>query len=476
MPRAALEPVRSERWVKRFSPASKVRECYAQGMRLPTALVPTQIPVSPAHTRRQPLFCTWIAGVLLASTLVLSGCNSAPGSSGPPGGDSGERGAGGGEGSATDVEQGLSDPGGSETAEDTAIPPGTIARDGAPTSGAADSEDLDPNGNDAKAPTSSAEANDPQGTNPRDSGEDPNLPAPGATSGEPNNPVACHDPLMFEDGVMEDIVQLVLLGAVYYPADAVVDLDPVPANDAASLTQIQMSLEPDLASFRGLECLPALESLELLRVDDPLSVSDLSPLGELTTLQTLKLPQSKIDDLSPLSRLGHLRNLGLDVPDSTDLTPLAALTELTVLNLTTSASDIAPLADLTSLTTLSLTALAIDVTPLAVLTNLQGISLHGVRELTDLSPLSNLKQLEHVLVEGTGLTDLTPFTQLPSLDRLRLNDTLVDCEEQSENLELLAAASVTVQGDCTIPCDEETLAWLEEQRAMGASVRADCEE
>jgi hypothetical protein len=84
-------------------------------------------------------------------------------------------------------------------------------------------------------------------------------------------------------------------------------------------------------------------------------ITDLSPLAELKKLHTLLLDGNLICDLSPLSELTNLHTLTLNSNQVSDLTPVAKLTNLVVLRLhSNQISDIAPLKKLTNLTTLIL--------------------------------------------------------------------------------------------------------------------------
>ncbi len=112
-----------------------------------------------------------------------------------------------------------------------------------------------------------------------------------------------------------------------------------------------------------------------------------------------------------------------------DLTPLANLTNLESLDLYgTEVSDLTPLANLTNLEYLGLYGAEVsDLTPLANLTNLEVLSIDGT-EVSDLTPLANLTNLEDLYLDDTEVSDLTPLANLMNLKHLRLDGTEVNAE------------------------------------------------
>ena len=85
-------------------------------------------------------------------------------------------------------------------------------------------------------------------------------------------------------------------------------------------------------------------------------IVDISPLANLTQLETINLSGNKIIDMTPLENLTHLTHLELSGNKIIDITPLANLTHLTHLELSSNKIiNITPLANLTQLTHLELT-------------------------------------------------------------------------------------------------------------------------
>ena len=88
-------------------------------------------------------------------------------------------------------------------------------------------------------------------------------------------------------------------------------------------------------------------------------------------------------------------------------------------------SDFSPLADLKSLEQLSLWDSKIsDISPLADLKSLERLYLSG-NEISDLSPLTDLKSLERLSLWDNEISDLSPLTDLKSLEWLSLSSNKI---------------------------------------------------
>ena len=149
-----------------------------------------------------------------------------------------------------------------------------------------------------------------------------------------------------------------------------------------------------------------LKAFEKLKSSDVLALygggedglSDLSPLSDLTGLQTLVLFNHRISDLRPLENLTNLQTLRLEANRIRDITPLGKLHKLQSLQITDNQiSDLRPLSELTQLETLWLSK----------------------NQITDISPLRGLKQLRDLYLTGNKVTDLRLFSELAVSD-LRL--------------------------------------------------------
>ena len=214
---------------------------------------------------------------------------------------------------------------------------------------------------------------------------------------EPDDPTTT--PVAFADSSLERAVGEALVTAGLF------------AQVPSSITVAQMdSLTTLNASGRGIQSLAGLDYA--------------------TNLDTLNLGNNKISDVSPLSYLTSLTSLNLNFNKISDVSPLTSLTKLEVLHLyANSISDVSPLANLTNLKSLTVTGnpLGGRVTPLANLTNLTRLKVNDV-ELgnSGLSTLAaSLTNLTFLDLSSNTISDLSPLTCLPNLERLgmrRVND------------------------------------------------------
>jgi Leucine-rich repeat (LRR) protein len=177
--------------------------------------------------------------------------------------------------------------------------------------------------------------------------------------------------------------------------------------------------EPDLRHLAVLALTGDAESERTL--------TDLSPLAELTALTSLNLRGYKnLTNLSPLAGLTALSSLNLsNCENLTNLSPLVRVTALTELKLSggMNQADLSPLAELTALTSLDLKGCEnlADLSPLAGLTALSSLDLGGCENLTDLSPLAGLTALRSLdLSWCENLTDFSPLAGLTTLRSLKL--------------------------------------------------------
>ena len=153
------------------------------------------------------------------------------------------------------------------------------------------------------------------------------------------------------------------------------------------------------------------------------SVSDLSPLAELTNLTLLWLNDNSISDISPLTGLTNLTHLGLYSNSISDISPLAGLTQLTYLDIEdNSISDISAVVGLINLEHLDLWNNSIsDISPLTGLTNLIELDLWN-NSASDISPLAGLTQLTYLDIGDNSISDISPLVENTGLG----NEDFVD--------------------------------------------------
>ena len=163
-------------------------------------------------------------------------------------------------------------------------------------------------------------------------------------------------------------------------------------------------------------------------VEDAVRVALNKPTGDITAGELLEITwlervRSSISDLTGLEHCTNLESLSLSSNDITDLTPLTGLTRLKRLYLgNNNIVSVAPLAGLTSLEELSLSDgnQVGDLTPLSGLYNLIDLDLDRQEGdvLTDISPLASLTALTELDITGNAIDSLAPVTGMTELWRL----------------------------------------------------------
>ena len=206
---------------------------------------------------------------------------------------------------------------------------------------------------------------------------------------------------------------------------------------------------PEVKDITPLANLTALESLVIVRN----MIADISPLVGLKNLKRLQLADNPIRNFSPLtelegieldldidlSRLDQL-NLVVEVPDPNlrqairealslpDEIPLTQLEMLRLTELVAWQRDITDLTGLqyaTNLENLYLSENQIqDLTPLANLTNLIRLDLF-LNIVESVEPLAGLIQLRTLNLFVNRIQDITPLANLTNLERLYIHENLV---------------------------------------------------
>ena len=113
--------------------------------------------------------------------------------------------------------------------------------------------------------------------------------------------------------------------------------------------------------------------------------------------------------------------------DVSDLTPFNGLIDLTRLScITSNVSDLSPIRGLTKLTKFSLSASGFleDISPLSSLINIAHLMFSG-SGISDIYPLSNLFRLECLHLSATEVSNIFPLRELKSLKILHLSHTRV---------------------------------------------------
>jgi len=98
----------------------------------------------------------------------------------------------------------------------------------------------------------------------------------------------------------------------------------------------------------------------------------------------------------------------------------------------TQVSDLSPLAELKNLKILTLNNTQVsDLSPLAEVKYLKILTLNNT-QVSDLSPLAEVKNLEWLNLRNTQVSDLSPLAELKNLEELDLSNTQVSDEQAQE--------------------------------------------
>ena len=220
----------------------------------------------------------------------------------------------------------------------------------------------------------------------------------------------------------------------------------------ANLTQL-IHLHLDYNQIRDISSLSNLTLLEELALNNN-AISDIAPLGGLKNLKQLWLADNPIYDLSPLTQL---EGVELDIEiDFSQLDKLNTVVEIPDPNLEQAIRDALSLPKdipLTQLQMQNLTRLAAwdvgitDLTGLEYATSLQVASFSG-NQIQDLSPLAGLIHLELVALNGNPISDISPLASLTNLKHLRLaiNPVITDITplQNLTNLTYLSLADTNI--------------------------------
>jgi len=151
---------------------------------------------------------------------------------------------------------------------------------------------------------------------------------------------------------------------------------------------------------------------------------DITPLSNLTNLKILHFNNNPhIQDLSPLASLKQLQVLGVSHNSIKDIRFLKDLVNLEALYLAANQfKDVSPLQNLKKMRILSMTnnRQISDITHLSSLTNLQELNLY-MNQITDVTPLSSLQNLLVLNLQSNPIQDLSPLSSLTNLQALAIN-------------------------------------------------------
>lgn len=199
--------------------------------------------------------------------------------------------------------------------------------------------------------------------------------------------------------------------------------DQVTVEELLSIKSIKISLYPKELSLRGVNNLQNLEELNLQ--DKALKQNQLSYLDGLTNLKKLNLSNSSITDINPLGSLTSLEELHLSGnKEITDISALSTLSNMKKISLfRTGVTNIDALIHMPSLTRIWMDGNTDDIDALSSLPQLEelqiGLSTKVDEKLQVIGGLTSLKRLD---LSNSLISDVTPLLNLKELDELNLTE------------------------------------------------------
>ena len=184
----------------------------------------------------------------------------------------------------------------------------------------------------------------------------------------------------------------------------------------------------DSEKYQGLRPIVGLSQLEILNLEGNYdAVADPNIFLSFPNLSELYLRSVAISDIEPLGSLSSLRILWFGPAGAANLQALSGLQDLeSLVAVSSEIQDISPIAELGKLTFLSLGGnWIVDITPLAELQTLSELVLSG-NEIADIGPLAGLPNLTAISLDKNRIVDISPLAGATSALRfLDLNDNRI---------------------------------------------------
>lgn len=220
--------------------------------------------------------------------------------------------------------------------------------------------------------------------------------------------------------------------------------DVAPLSKLSKLEDLTISS----ASLKSLDDLQNLNNLKRLTLQYNGELSDLKPLGGLTSLEELDLTGNHVADLSPIGHLPKLHKLVLDTNPLVDLEPLRGLKGLTELSFAdlTLASDnphpkpigLKPLSGLTGLVKLNMEAARVaDLAPIKPPSRLEELDAGQNPNLLHPETVSSFPNLTRLSLPAVGLKDVEPLTGLTKLESLDISMNQIETVDPLRGLSRL---------------------------------------
>jgi hypothetical protein len=186
-----------------------------------------------------------------------------------------------------------------------------------------------------------------------------------------------------------------------------------------NMTRLKV-LNCENSHIRSLKLLQSLTKPEKLNIRGSRSVSDITPLRSLGSLQELDIRETKVRDISPLEGHKGIKCLRINgsVADLTPITLLPSLKELTIdwdfEDGEAPVVDLAPLSELKLKTLHIISCKVISLEPLRKNTDLRKLHCTGCK-LTDIEPIASLTELYELNIANNNINDLSALGNLTNL-------------------------------------------------------------
>lgn len=199
------------------------------------------------------------------------------------------------------------------------------------------------------------------------------------------------------------------------------------------VTTIDVSSHDEITDITEIKYATNIETFWLY---GNVKVTDISPVSELKVIDSLRIintigERSTLTDISPVANMTNLKILGFGGQSISDLTPLSNLINLTQLTLNENyITDLSPIAELDKVILVSFTRNQVsDITPIATM-NAVSVVIMTDNIVSDLTPLKGKVRLQDILAEDNKISNISALNGLPRLYDVRLQgQQLVNDEE-----------------------------------------------
>lgn len=187
-------------------------------------------------------------------------------------------------------------------------------------------------------------------------------------------------------------------------------------------------------SLSNLDPLGKISSLKEVNISGT-PVSDLMPLRNLNNLEVLDISGTLVTTLEPLRYCTQIKELRLKNTVINDLSVVPTFASLTALDISgTRVADLGNLIELTGIKDLRLSHTSVkDLTPITGMTSMELLNISAT-QTDNLEPLKNMTLLKILLCDSTAIKSLTPLDNLPGLQKVYCDHSKLT---QSEALNFL---------------------------------------